>query len=178
MKLWTRYRILNAARSMVGEVGVERVTMRGIAARANVTAPAIYRHFRNKRALLDEVIASGYRELGANMLAGKRTPSGARGLRTMIDQGVNFALKYPRLTLMMLAPQTDDEVPIRKLESQVRRCMAERSMGYANSRQIADILWAQMRGHLSMRPPQGAPSRERIRWFYDQSVEYALKVAA
>src|SRR2546423_6426834 len=92
MKLLTRYRILNAARSMVGELGVERVTMRGIAARANITAPAIYRHFRNKRHLLDEIIAGGYRELGANMLAGKRTPSRARGLRTMIDQGVNLAL--------------------------------------------------------------------------------------
>ncbi|HEX4384909.1 MAG TPA: helix-turn-helix domain-containing protein [Myxococcales bacterium] len=49
MKLLTRYRILNAARAMVAEVGVERVTMRGIAAMANITAPAIYRHFRNKR---------------------------------------------------------------------------------------------------------------------------------
>jgi AcrR family transcriptional regulator len=53
MKLFTRYRILNAARAMVAEVGVERVTLRGIAAMANITAAAIYRHFRNKRDMLD-----------------------------------------------------------------------------------------------------------------------------
>jgi AcrR family transcriptional regulator len=38
MKFFTRYRILNSARTMVAEVGVERVTMRGIAAMANITA--------------------------------------------------------------------------------------------------------------------------------------------
>ena len=59
MKLFTRYRILNAARAMVAEVGVERVTMRGIAAMANITAAAIYKHFLNKREMLEQVVKEG-----------------------------------------------------------------------------------------------------------------------
>jgi AcrR family transcriptional regulator len=144
MKLFTRFRILNAARSMVGEVGVERVTMRGIAARANLTAPAIYKHFRNKRALLDEVIASGFNELGQTMAA-------AASLHSMIERGVKFAVINPKLTLMMLAPLTDDHVPVRKLETHLRR------EGCGNARQVARLLWAQLRGQLSMRD-DGAPS--------------------
>lgn len=175
MKLFTRFRILNAARSMVGELGVERVTMRGIAARANITAPAIYRHFRNKRALLDAVVASGYDELGRNMLRAQQTPSGSRGLRTAIDQAVNFAVKYPQLTRMMLAPQTVDDVPVVKLAAQVERCMKERSMPYGNADSVAHILWAQMRGQLAQRQPQSA---DDIRWLYDRSVEYVLARAA
>ncbi|HUJ29585.1 MAG TPA: helix-turn-helix domain-containing protein [Myxococcales bacterium] len=174
MKLFTRYRILNAARSMVGELGVERVTMRGVAARANITAPAIYRHFRNKRHLLDEVVASGYRELGQNMLRASSTPSGARGLRTAIDQGIAFARRHPRLTEMMLAPRTRDEEPIYRLRQQVERCMREGSMARDDSRKVALVLWAQMRGQLSMRQEGG---HDRVVWLFHQSVEHALKAA-
>ena len=124
---------------MVGEVGVERVTMRGIAARANITAPAIYKHFRNKRALLDEVIASGYSELGQVMGRG-------HDVQAMLDRVDRFASLHPKLTLMMLAPHTDDHVPIRKLQTQLMR---ERRP-YA--RDVARMLWAQRRGELSMRP--------------------------
>src|ERR1700742_2423248 len=82
MKLFTRYRILNATRAMVAEVGVERVTMRGVAAMANITAPAIYRHFRNKREMLEQVVAMGYRDLSTRMLKrGQKAESHARRLR-------------------------------------------------------------------------------------------------
>lgn len=175
MRLFTRYRILNATRSMVGEVGVERVTMRGIAARANLTAPAIYKHFRNKRALLDEVIASGFHELGTRMRRGLQTPSGARGLRTMIDQGVDFAVRHPRLMEMMLAPRTLDDEPVRRLQTQVERCMREHVMTRGDPRQVALVLWAQIRGQLSMRHDGG---QQRLRWLYDRSLEHALRASA
>src|ERR1051325_8928971 len=150
MKLFTRFRILNAARAMVGEVGVERVTMRGIAARGTITAPAIYKHFRNKRHLLDEVIASGYNELGTAMLAGNREESGQQALEAAIEQAFIFALSYPNLAKMMLAPQTDDALPIRRLEAQVQRCMRDRSMPHGNALHVAQMFWAQLRGQLSM----------------------------
>src|ERR1051325_11742564 len=108
MRLLTRFRILNAARSMVGEVGVERVTMRGIAARANITAPAIYKHFRNKRALLDEVIASGYSELGQAMGRG-------HDVQTMLERAAKFAALHPNLTLMILGPPPQHHAPPRTL---------------------------------------------------------------
>ena len=151
MGIFTRFRILNATRALVSEVGVERVTMRGIARLANLTAPAIYKHFRNKRALLDEVIRTGYIELGDRMAHGWRAPSGSRGLRIMTDEVVGFALDYPKLMQMMLAPRTLDDEPVHRLQSQVERCMRADIMAQRNPAGTAALLWAQMRGVLSRR---------------------------
>src|ERR1051325_1448018 len=156
MKLFTRYRILNAARAMVGEVGVERVTMRGIAKRATLTAPAIYRHFRNKRHLLDEVIASGFSELATGMLAANDEPSGEAGLHTAISHVFEFAETYPNLTRMMLAPHTNDCKPIERLARQVGRCMRGGAMPFGNDHEVARMFWAQLRGQLTMRPAAAA----------------------
>ena len=149
--LFTRFRILNATRALVSEVGVERVTMRRIAALANITAPAIYKHFRNKRALLDAVIASGYTELTGRMARGNRAPSGPRGLRIMTDEVVAFAQDYPRLMQMMLAPRTADDEPVSFLLTQVTRCMRADIMETRNPPATAALIWAQMRGTLSRR---------------------------
>src|ERR1041384_5442433 len=149
MQLYTRCRILNAARAMVGEVGVERVTMRGIAKRANITAPAIYRHFRNKRHLLDEVIASGFSELATGMRAANDEPSSEAGLHAAISHVFEFAETYPNLTRMMLAPHTDDSRPIARLVTQVARCMHERTMPFGNDHEVARMFWAQLRGQLT-----------------------------
>src|ERR1041384_3808707 len=128
---------------LVGEVGVERVTMRGIAARANITAPAIYKHLRNQRALSDEVIASGYSEMGQAMGRG-------HDVQTMLERTAKFAALHPKLTLMMLAPHTDPPRPRRKLRTQLIR---ERRP-YA--REVTRTLWAPLRGELSMRPRAAA----------------------
>lgn len=149
--LFTRFRILNATRALVSEVGVERVTMRRIAALANITAPAIYKHFRNKRALLDEVIRTGYIELTSRMVPGRRTPSGAQGLRFMTNEVVRFAEDFPRLMQMMLAPLTEDGEPVRFLETQTTRCRGG-LLGIYNPTASAALLWAQLRGTLSRRP--------------------------
>ena len=169
MKLFTRYRILNATRALVAELGVERVTMRGIASLANITAPAIYKHFRNKRALLDEVIALGFSELDQTMKRGLRTPTPERGLRVMVDQAVDFALRHERLFEMMMSPRARDDRMVQRLQHQLARCRV------TDAAHKALVLWGQIRGQLTM-CHDGGP--ERIRWLYHRSVEPALAAAA
>jgi len=48
-----RARILDEALTLLNEVGVDGLTTRMLAARLGVQQPALYWHFRNKRALLD-----------------------------------------------------------------------------------------------------------------------------
>lgn len=48
-----RARILDEALTLLNEVGVDGLTTRTLAARLGVQQPALYWHFRNKRALLD-----------------------------------------------------------------------------------------------------------------------------
>jgi AcrR family transcriptional regulator len=58
-----RQSILEQAFAALNEVGLERLTLRRLAARLDVQAPAIYWHFRNKQDLLDEMATQVMREL-------------------------------------------------------------------------------------------------------------------
>lgn len=61
----TRTRILDAARELFVENGIEATTMRAIAARIDYTPTAIYHHFRDKEALIAELCALDFRSLAA-----------------------------------------------------------------------------------------------------------------
>ena len=58
-----RERISAAAQELYLREGVEGVSMRKVADMVGVSAPAIYRHFENKDALLDEIVVRGLRIL-------------------------------------------------------------------------------------------------------------------
>jgi AcrR family transcriptional regulator len=162
MKLFTRFRILNAARAMVAEVGVERVTMRGIAAMANITAAAIYRHFRNKREMLDEVVSHGYRELSNRMLKRSlKATARPRSLRAMVDEAAVFAERHPNLFQMMAAPRTDDYEAVDRIEHEVEECMAAKVLPRDNPEKVAVAAWSLMRGYLARRPEEDGRRRYR-----------------
>ena len=47
--------IVNAALALLDEDGIDALTLRALAARLGVQAPALYWHVRNKQELLDEM---------------------------------------------------------------------------------------------------------------------------
>ena len=51
----TRERIVAAALDLLDELGIDGVTVRAVASRLEVKAPALYWHVRNKQELLDEM---------------------------------------------------------------------------------------------------------------------------
>ena len=51
--LQTRERLLDVAGTLLGEVGIERISTNMICARAGVTPPALYRYFKDKYAVLE-----------------------------------------------------------------------------------------------------------------------------
>lgn len=57
-----RQLILHHAFILLNETGLEGLTLRRLAARLNVQAPAIYWHFKNKQDLLDEMATQVFRE--------------------------------------------------------------------------------------------------------------------
>jgi AcrR family transcriptional regulator len=163
MKLFTRYRILNCTRALISEVGIERVTMRKIAAMANITAPAIYKHFPSKRALLDRVINDAYFEMGGRMFS--KAMRGPPEIRVVTDEVLGYARDYPKLMRAMLAPQTADENPVGHLKAQLDKCQRARVIGATNSTIMSQVLWSQLRGLLSRnyREEEVPPLLER--WF-------------
>lgn len=64
----TEQSILTAARALLAEEGVAALSMRRVAERAGITAGAIYRHFPDKQALVDRVVAAAFQHLELALL--------------------------------------------------------------------------------------------------------------
>jgi AcrR family transcriptional regulator len=67
----TRAEILDAARRLLIEGGTERVTLRGIASELGMTAPALYRYFGSREALIGELCDHLYDELADVLVAAR-----------------------------------------------------------------------------------------------------------
>ncbi|MFF6778921.1 TetR/AcrR family transcriptional regulator C-terminal domain-containing protein [Streptomyces sp. NPDC012637] len=61
--------VAETALSLLNERGLEGLTLRAIAQELNVQAPALYWHFKNKQALLDEMATVMYRQMTADPAA-------------------------------------------------------------------------------------------------------------
>lgn len=66
-----RIRVARAALGLLNEVGLEGLTLRAIAKELDVKAPALYWHFKDKQALLDEMATEMLRRMAADLLAGE-----------------------------------------------------------------------------------------------------------
>jgi AcrR family transcriptional regulator len=58
-----RTRVADTALKLLNEVGLEGLTLRAIAKELDVKAPALYWHFKDKQALLDEMATEMYRRM-------------------------------------------------------------------------------------------------------------------
>ena len=61
-----RRRVADTALRLLNEVGLEGLTLRAIARELDVKAPALYWHFKDKQALLDEMATEMYRRMVAD----------------------------------------------------------------------------------------------------------------
>jgi TetR/AcrR family transcriptional regulator, tetracycline repressor protein len=65
----TKTAIVQAALDLLDEVGMDGLTVRALAARLGVQAPALYWHVPSKQALLDEMATQTWRQIGEHMAA-------------------------------------------------------------------------------------------------------------
>ncbi|AYN43244.1 TetR family transcriptional regulator [Streptomyces dangxiongensis] len=61
-----RNRVVDTALRLLNEAGLEGLTLRAIARELDVKAPALYWHFKDKQALLDEMATEMYRRMVAD----------------------------------------------------------------------------------------------------------------
>jgi AcrR family transcriptional regulator len=113
----TSERIAKAARRLLDKEGVEAVTMRRVAAAVDITAMAVYRHYADRKALLNALADEGFRELAERLAAEHRAGSVRASsdiassdieqrLTRVLDVNLSFALENPRLfELMFLTPR-------------------------------------------------------------------------
>jgi AcrR family transcriptional regulator len=71
-----RRRVADAALELLNEVGLEGLTLRAIAKELDVKAPALYWHFKDKQALLDEMATEMMRRMSAEPAPGTEPGDG------------------------------------------------------------------------------------------------------
>ncbi|MGW2639560.1 TetR/AcrR family transcriptional regulator C-terminal domain-containing protein [Streptomyces sp. NPDC001348] len=85
-----RGRVADTALRLLNEVGLDGLTLRAIAKELDVKAPALYWHFKDKQALLDEMATEMYRRMVAGTALDptdtwqERLRKANRGLRTAL----------------------------------------------------------------------------------------------
>lgn len=92
----TRRRILEAARELFTKQGYAQSSMRRIADQIGYTATAIYHHFRDKDALLNELCLNDFRALNDALRHMDQIDDPITKLRLMGQNYVKFALAHPQ----------------------------------------------------------------------------------
>ncbi|MFD3457056.1 TetR/AcrR family transcriptional regulator [Streptomyces sp. NPDC058691] len=100
-----RSRLLGAALAVLDEEGVEGLTLRAIARRADVSHGAPLKHFPHRAALLSAVATAGFRELNASAEAAVRDCADDASARARLRAGargyVHYALGQPAMFTLM-----------------------------------------------------------------------------
>ncbi|MEO1191613.1 MAG: WHG domain-containing protein [Pseudomonadota bacterium] len=97
--------LIQAGMEMLEEVGLEKLSLRGIAARVGVSHAAPKNHFDGLRGLLSAIAAEGFQRHSAAMTEGLDASSSRQDrLRAAAEGYVAFARENPALFRLMFSP--------------------------------------------------------------------------
>ena len=160
----TRQHILHAARDLYLQEGMGGVTMRSVAQRVGVTATTLYRHFKDKDALLAAVVDEGFRLFGEYLMRAAEAASPSERFKASGRAYVDFALAnaaYYRL--MFILPPKLNPTPLeahvrqrasgtfRMLVDRVRDSMPSGKWGRGGDAEtLSHAIWALSHGMVSL----------------------------
>jgi AcrR family transcriptional regulator len=105
-----RERILRAARRIYEKDGLAGLSMRRVSAQVGLTPMALYRHYADKDALLDALVADGFAQFETFVAVAADQPTPTARFRGVLEAYIEFALERPRtFELMFFIPR--DNVP-------------------------------------------------------------------
>ncbi len=160
--LQTRERILESARHLLASGGLADCSMRAVAARADVTAGAIYRHFPDKDALVAHVVREAFGRFEVALLeAIASLPVGSfERIAAMGEAYIRFAEENEEEFKVLFNPLVTerkriDDLPGRGGYSILRRCIVEAIeagtlRSDADPDQVALFLWSRVLGILTL----------------------------
>lgn len=161
----TRARILDAARELFVQNGIEATTMRAIAGKIAYTPTAIYHHFRDKEALLAELCAMDFLALAGALVRIGEIDDPLERVRRMGMAYAEFALDNKsqyQFMFMTSSGHVMDEYGIEKQNPQedaygflVQTVEEGLKKGlfrseYQDEHQLAQILWGGLHGIVSL----------------------------
>jgi len=178
-----RDRMIVAAQELFLEDGVEGVSMRKVADKVGVTAPAIYRHFKDKDELLGELINVGLQILQRYLEPALRSDGPLQRLEQLIDRYFDFALEQPRyFDLAFLVPshgmRMADELGRHNRSTfmfavqQVHLCMEQGVFKKSDPLETAIMVWAEAHGLVTLfRMERFGENPEQFRAIFKRTIQ-------
>lgn len=174
--------LVDVAKALIAERGLEGFTLREVARRVGVTHVAAYRHYADRRALLAAVAEHGFRQLRRRLEgACRRTPPSLEPrLRAILAAYLQFCWDEPALTAVMFGPRLSREGEFPRLEAAVMESLGIiaqtiAGLGPANpqqrrsARDMALALWTFVHGFSTLAYDKAAypNARQAARAFDD-----------
>jgi AcrR family transcriptional regulator len=117
--------LVDVAKALIAERGLEGFTLREVARRVGVTHVAAYRHYADRRALLAAVAEHGFHRLRQRLERARTTaaPSLEPRLRAILAAYLRFCWEERALTAVMFGPRLSRAGEFPRLEAAVRECL-------------------------------------------------------
>src|SRR5262245_47463918 len=151
--------LVDVAKRLIAERGLEGFTLREAARRVGVTHVAAYRHYVDRRALLAAVATHGFLRLRRSLEAAQsQTPAKLEPrLRALLAAYVRFCWAEPSLTVIIFGPRlsTRGEFPdldtavmasLGMIEQTIAELAPPRVLRRRSSRRLGIALWAFVHG--------------------------------
>jgi AcrR family transcriptional regulator len=118
----TRAAILRVVEELLADGGEAAVSIREVCARAGVTAPTVYHHFRDKAALIERVVEACFAEFDAALARGRRPEEPVAALRWGFDRYVAYGVAHPaHYRLLFPRKRAHPSAPARTSFERLRR---------------------------------------------------------
>lgn len=183
----TRSRILDAARELFLQGGLEALSMRRVAERSELTVSALYRHFEDKDALLAALLENSFDAFAGTLMRALDAATPLAQFRAMLERYYDFALEHPQDYALMFLLNTRDQ-GFDKLGSQTQallgssfKFMAERIedcieggvFAAGDPEAKATLVWAELHGLVSLytRGQLGTITAKQFRVSAAESIE-------
>ena len=179
-----RIRISAAAHDLFLREGLDGFSMRRIADIVGVSAPAIYRHYKNKDELLNEVITAGLRTLEGYLQPALQAETPLERLQQLVERFLDFALEQPQTYhCAFMVPskaigQLSDELARHNWSTfqlaveQVAECMETGVFKKDDPMEISIMLWAEAHGLITLfKMHRFGPDAELFKIIYRRSIE-------
>jgi len=182
-----RNRIAAAAQELFVSEGVEGLSMRRLADRVGVTATAIYRHFRDKDQILDEIISAGLSILSQYLEPALRERDPYQRLWGLIEAYLEFAIEQPKyfdLAFLVPAPNTriseelerHNRATFKMAVEQVAACMELGILRRGDPIETAIFIWSTAHGLVTLhRMNRFGDDVPRFRHLYHAAIEQAIR---
>jgi AcrR family transcriptional regulator len=182
-----RTKISDAAQDLFLRDGIDGVSMRKVAEKVGVTAPAIYRYFRDKDELLNEIIRCGLEMLEDYLKPALEADDPYQRLHLLIDRYLDFAIEQPKyFDFAFLVPgrnlsdipeeiQRHNWTTFGMAVEQVAMCMEEGIFRREDPLETSILLWATVHGLVILfRTERFGPGPEQFRQTYRKVVDRLL----